>query len=314
MPGALTRLQMTPGIAIAVLIIVLMVAVPLTVFMTKAQRQALTTALVQRVDTLLGVLAIAAADSLSVRPPDVLQLSTLPDQAKALNEATYMTLTAAGVAETTRFDYVWVSSDSQIDSKLEAGRFNRGRYGQVRIRDALAPELVRLRSEIDNAARLRVSGLAEERSRLVAEAMELRQKRDAESQAEANRKDSEADQLYTKITSELQDIRGHARSFPPLDPQKPPQRLELSYVFYVPIVFRRSGEDLYFRGAVRLGVSTHLAQAEMASSQRRLIFLAAIIALVAAGVGMVSTMILARPARKRGRSQVLRRGRGVRKK
>ena len=282
-----------------VLITVLAVATALGAFMINNQRKTLAQGLVQRVDTLLGSLASSAADNLNVASlkeagSTIIQnLNLLPDQVRTMDEAQYLTLTAAGVDDATRFDYVWVSSDGKIDSKLEAGKFESGRFGEVRIKDPVALELEKLRPEIDSTARQQIAGLEEERSRLMREAGELGQKRDAESRAEAARKDSEANKLYMKIISELQVIRGKARIFPALDPQKPPQRLESSYVFYAPIVFRRPGENLYYRGAVRLGVSTDAIRAELSGSQRQLIFWTGIIALAAAGLGLAGALIMA---------------------
>jgi len=94
--------------------------------------------------------------------------------------------------------------------------------------------------------------------------------------------------------SELQDIRGQARSFPPLDPRRPPRELAASYLFYLPIVYRQRGEEVYFRGAVRLAVSTERLRAELASSQRRLLIRLAVIALAAAGLGL--SVVFAAPA------------------
>jgi len=53
------------------------------------------------------------------------------------------------------------------------------------------------------------------------------------------------------------------------------------------------GEDVYFRGAVRMGVSTERIRAELVNARNSLILVAGIIALVAAGLGLVGAFIMA---------------------
>jgi len=287
--GVGLRLKFTALIMILVLITVLMVATPLSVYMISAQRRTLAQGLVQRVDALLGSLTSSAAESLNLTPPNVLQLSTLRDQAKTLDEAQYLTLTGVGVNDPGGYDYVWVSSDAQIDRKLEGGTFTAQDYGRIRLRDGLAQELELAAQDLNQKARAQVSGLIQERSRLLAEAAELSAKRDPASQARAGQLDTEANALLVRINSELQNARGRARSFPTLDPQ----RLLPAYVFYMPVVYRRSTDEVYFRGAIRLGVSTERISAEVRSAQTRLIIQTGIIALIAAGLGLVGAIVMA---------------------
>jgi serine phosphatase RsbU (regulator of sigma subunit) len=287
---------------ILVLLTVLLVSIPLSLYMIDVQRKTLTRGLVQRVEALLGSLSSSAGENLNLTPPNILQLSALPDQARTMDEALYVTLTAAGVADATRFDYVWVSSDPDIKGKLEGGDFDPGRYGEVRIRDQLAPELDRLRTQVDDAGRQRVSGLADERRRLLDEAAALQAKPDEESRQLARQKDEEANRLFAQINAALLAVRGQVRSYPALDSAKPPPRLEPAYTFYMPVVFRRGGEDFYFRGAIRLGVSTDAISRDLSSSLRRFLLQTGIVALVVAGLGLAGAIFMAgivvRPIRR----------------
>jgi serine phosphatase RsbU (regulator of sigma subunit) len=286
------RWKFTSLIMALVLLTVLLVSIPLSIYMINIQRRTLTRGLVQRVEALLGSLSSATADNLNPTP-NILQLSALPDQARTMDEALYVTLTAAGVADATRFDYVWVSSDPDIKGKLEGGEFDPGRYGEVRIRDPLAPELDRLRALVDDAGRQRVSGLADERRRLLDEAAVLQAKPDEESRRLARQKDEEANRLFAQINAALLAVRGEVRSFPALDSARPPQQLEPAYTFYMPVVYRRGGEDFYFRGAIRLGVSTDAISRDLSSSLRRLLIQTGLIAMVVAGLALVGAIIMA---------------------
>jgi serine phosphatase RsbU (regulator of sigma subunit) len=286
------RWKFTSLIMALVLLTVLLVSIPLSIYMINIQRRTLTRGLVQRVEALLGSLSSAAADNLNPTP-NILQLSALPEQARTMDEALYVTLTAAGVADATRFDYVWVSSDPDINRKLEGGEFDPGRYGEVRVRDPLAPELDRLRAQVDEAGRQRVSGLADERRQLLDEAAALLARPDEESRQLARQKDEEASRLFGQINAALLAARGQVRSFPPLDSARPPQQLEPAYTFYMPVVYRRGGEDFYFHGAIRLGVSTDAISKDLSSSLRRLLIQTALIALVVAGLALVGAIIMA---------------------
>jgi HAMP domain-containing protein len=99
--------------------------------------------------------------------------------------------------------------------------------------------------------------------------------------------------LSARVDSELQGIRGKARSHPPLDPQNPPPNLAGSYLFYLPVVYRQAAQDVYFRGAVRVAVSTENIRAELSDSQRRLIYQTGVIALVVLGLGLIGAIIMA---------------------
>jgi HAMP domain-containing protein len=275
----------TALVMILVLLVVLIVSVPISLYMVNAQRRTMTEGLVQRVDTLLASLSSTAAENLN--PEGVRQLNIMRAQVAAtMAEAQYFTLTGYGLRDEARFDYLWVSSDPQVADKTEGKQFS-GNYGEVRLRDQIAPQMDELASELDRAARTRVTGLVEETNRLLEEVGRTSDDRTR------SRLLQEVLDLSTQIDSELQDIRGKARSFPPLDPQRPPQNLASSYLFYLPVVYRQPGQDVYFRGAVRLAVSTQRISAELSGSQRRLFIQTGIIALVAAGLGMIGAFIMA---------------------
>lgn len=281
------RWKFTTLTMILVLITVLLVAFPLSIYMINSQRRTLVEGLEQRVDTLLGSLSSSAGNNLPAQ--NVSELNTLRDQASSMAEAQYVTLTSFGLNDPGRFDYLWVSSDGQIARKVEGEKFAAGDYGEVRYKDEVSADVEKLAAELNAAARSRISGLAEEADRLGTETRELVLKSDAQSQARIRELDKEIKDLGARIASELQALRGRARSFPPLDSQ----RLEPGYLFYLPVVYRQRGEDVYFRGAVRLGVSTERIRAELASSQQRLLIQTGIIALVAAGLGLIGAFVMA---------------------
>ncbi len=279
------RWKYTALVMILVLLVVLMVSIPISIYMIDTQRQTMVEGLVQRVDTLMAGLSSTAADNLNQE--GLRQLNAMRDQVRAtMPEAQFFTLTGHGLRDEGRFDYLWVSSDPQAAAKTEGKQFS-GNYGEVRLQDEIAAQVDRLASEVNQAARARVTGLVGDTDRLL---KEVQQTSDAQRRT---RLLQEVLDLSTQIDSALQDIRGKARSHPSLDPQRPPQNLAPTYLFYLPVVFRQPGQDVYFRGAVRLAVSTEDIRAQLAGSQRRLILQTGIIALVVLGLGLIGALIMA---------------------
>jgi serine phosphatase RsbU (regulator of sigma subunit) len=279
------RWKYTALVMILVLLVVLMVSIPISIYMIDVQRRTMVEGLVQRVETLLASLSSSAADNLN--PDGVRQLNIMRTQVAAtMAEAQFFTLTGYGLRDEARFDFLWVSSDPQVASKTEGKQFT-GNYGEVRLQDEIAAQVDQLASDLNQAARSRVTGMVEETDRLL---KEVGQTTDDRTRA---RLLQDILDLSERIDSELQDIRGKARSFPPLDSQRPPQNLASTYLFYLPVVYRQPGQDVYFRGAVRLAVSTERIRAQLAGSQRRLLVQTGIIALVVAALGLIGAFIMA---------------------
>ncbi|MBN2050312.1 MAG: serine/threonine protein phosphatase, partial [Spirochaetales bacterium] len=106
-------------VATLVLLVVLMVAIPLAVVTTGNQQRILAGSLEERVQVLLESLASGGRQNLRVQ--SLLEVSTLPGQMTAMNEATFVTITgepapdAEGDLEIN--DFVWASNNPEILEK-----------------------------------------------------------------------------------------------------------------------------------------------------------------------------------------------------
>ncbi len=287
--GVGLRLKFTLLIMILVLITVLMVSIPLGVFMISRQSENLTEGLLQRVDVLIGSVSSSAENSLLIQ--DRIELGLLPDQIGSMDEAQYLTITGVGISDSQNFDYVWATNDEQIDTKLRAGSFSQESVGVVRMQDDLSAVIDQLAVDVNTKAEQRVAELAAEVNRLSARARELarRAATDPQAQQQLGEISQEISELDSQILSELRQIGSVTGSYPEFDPE----RLLPFYTFYRPIVYRVPGEEIYFRGAVRMGVSTERIRAELAISTRNLIVRTGIIALIAAGLGLLGAIIMA---------------------
>jgi hypothetical protein len=286
--GASLRLKFTLLIMVLVLIIVLMVSIPLILIMLDNQRSNLTEGLRQRTEVLLGSIASAAQSNLPSE--NRLELGLLPDQIRSMEEAQYTTITGPGVQDKGHFDYVWATNDPSIDEKLLSGQWGPAAVGLVRIDDELSSLTATLEQRVNEEARQRVSSLAEQIGPLSAEANRLvvRAGTDAEARRRLDALQEEISALDAQILAQLRQIGAQTLSYPAFETTE----LLPFYVFYHPIVYRRVNEDVYFRGVVRLGVSTQRISAELTAAQNRLLFWTGIIALAAAGLGLVGAIIL----------------------
>jgi serine phosphatase RsbU (regulator of sigma subunit) len=281
--------KFTMLIMILVLITVLMVSIPLGIFMINRQSENLTQGLRQRVDVLMGSVAASSENSLLIQ--NRIELGLLPDQIGSMDEARYLTITGSGISDSRNYDYVWATNDPEIDSKLQAGTFTPESVGAVRIKDDLSPTIEELAQQVNREAQARVGNLAAEVNELSVQARDLVRAAATDSQAQVRLREiqQEISTRNSRILSELRRIGSVTGSSPDFDPQN----LLPFYTFYRPIVYRVPGEDAYFRGAVRMGVSTERIQNELAASTRNLIVRAGIIALIAAGLGFLGAFIMA---------------------
>jgi len=281
------RLKFTLLITVLVLITVLMVSIALGIYMMGRQRANLTEGLRQRAEVLLSSIATGAENNLPIN--NTIELGLLPDQAGSMAEATFVTITGNGKDGGEGFDYVWASNDPEIGAKVTGGEFSPSLAGEVRIRDDLSPILQELAASINRLAQERVSAVAEEANRLTVEAREaaLREGIDSPRVRELQ---SELNQVNAEIAVALRDLKSRTGSAPEYQTQTD---LLPFYTFYRPLVYRQRGENVYYRGAVRLGVSTALIQEELRTSTVQLLMWAGIIALVAAGLGLAGAILMA---------------------
>jgi HAMP domain-containing protein len=281
------RFKFTILIMILVLITVLMVSVPLGLYMVNTQRATLTAGLLVRAEVLLDSIASNAGSALQ-RNADY-ELLELPDaQVKSMEEARFITVTGRGASDRGTFDYIWGSNDPDIDRKTRAGQFDRGSPGTVRLEDGLTQAIADLEGQINARAREQLTTLVSERQRVLTQANEVARREGIDSPRFVDLQ-RELNTLDGRIGAQLRDIGAVTGRYPEFNAQK----LEPLYTFYRPIVYRQEGEDIYFRGAVRMGISTEEIRAELVNARNTLLRRSGIIALIAAGLGLLGAIVMA---------------------
>ncbi len=278
------RLKFTLLTMILVLIIVLMVAFPMGNYMIKTQKDNLVEGLLQRVEVLLGSLASGAGTNLPIQ--NRIDLGLLPQQITAMEEARYATITGAGANDPDAFDYIWGTNDPDIYARVAEGEY---RQGETRIKDEISPLAGILRQKINEQAQKELATLSKDLDKLSDEAGQYALKTDPESRRKLQDLQTTIREFDTRIKDALRSISSLRGSFPEFDSGE----LYPLYTFYRPIVYRKGGEDIYYRGLVRLAVSTERIVAEIKSSTITLIRQTGIIALIAAGLGLLGAIIMA---------------------
>ena len=279
------RLKFTLFVISIVFAVVLMIALPLGRFMLKTEKKNLVTGLHQQVSVLLESLTHGARSYLP--SANMLELGLLPSQREAMLDARYVTITGRSSGREMGHDYLWVTDDSNIYSKISTREIIPGRE---RVVDSVSAMISDLERTINNEASAAVSTYSQEIDKLGQQARRLVGRAGSEAELqELQNQIREYDQIITRI---LKEIGKEVYSYPHFDIEEYNIR-DMVYTFYKPIIFRQPGEENYFRGVVRLGVSTSSIIKETRNSNISLVKQAAVIAAIAVAFGVVGALILA---------------------
>jgi hypothetical protein len=285
--GAGLRVKFTLTIASLVILVVLLVAIFLSIYVIRTESRALASSLQQRAYVLLESVAQGARSYLPGK--DRLQLGFLPQQARAMEDAAYITLTGYGEG-TTEPDAVWATNDKGIAGKIDGERLTIGSSRIVQ--DALAKDLPRIASELDSRAATEVSDINTTIADLTQEGRSLATKLDEPSKRRFDEIAQTLASLQTSLDEKLFALSSASiGSVPAFDPSHISLRSE-RYLFYKPVLYRSGSDKLYYRGMVRLEVSTELIVAEVKKARADLIKMTLAIAAIALVVGIAGAFVL----------------------
>ncbi|HPB65904.1 MAG TPA: signal protein, partial [Spirochaetales bacterium] len=243
--GLTAKFAMT--ISLLVLFIVALVSIRLGIQMLQTQSETLARGLEQRARVLLESAVQGGKSYLPAK--NVLELSLLPNQASAISEARYLTITGFGASGATNPDVVWASNDPDIASKIDSQALVPG---VSLLDDTLSPRVSSMSAEIDARANAEVGAIAEALQKMQDEGRALAANLDAASQDGLAEIASSARVMEQELSERLAAIAdASVASEPRFDATKLGATAE-EYVFYKPILFRQGREALDYRGLVRL--------------------------------------------------------------
>ncbi len=295
------RLKFTLLVTTLVIGIVLMVAFPLGLFIIDTQRETLGDGLRERAVVMLESLTSGAKEYLPAADTRQLDLANLINQISAMDEALYATITGLGLEDKTRYGYIWATNDPEIvgtegedrqDPGAATEKISTGEYepGISRINDEVSEYTDDLSEEINNTADDALGPLVADLASLQRQAVNLL---GTGTQEEIEEVQENIRILSARIQTILNEISTQIYSYPEyridelIDAQT-------EYVFYKPILYLVSPPDgTYYRGLVRLGISTENIIQEIEVSRRNLIMRAGIITLIAIVIGIAGALLFA---------------------
>ncbi|MCF7937238.1 MAG: SpoIIE family protein phosphatase [Spirochaetales bacterium] len=272
-------------ITILIIVIVLMLAIALGYFMLNNQEENLADNLKQRSEVLLESIASGARSYLPSE--NTLELRLLPDQISAMDDARFATITGKGVEDPDSFDYIWATNDPELEEKYERAI----EPGRIKMEDELSEKVPEIAADINRKAREDVLEWSRELDRLGEEARQYALRTDEEAQQRLAELQETIRNLEQRLNERLAEIGSRIGSYPDFNTETLDRSIR-EYIFYKPIVYRRRGEEQFYRGLVRLGVTTDNIIETLDAAQRQLIIITGIIALIAAGLGIVGAIIL----------------------
>ena len=292
--GISLRIKFTLFVIVIVMAVVVMVALPLGRFMLDTQKRNLLTGLKQQASVLLESLNSGASSFLP--SSNTLELGLLPAQRTAMDDAVFVTITGKSSGNEEGFDYLWASDDGNIYSKLDTDQIIPGRSP---LKDNIAPLIPDLEKEINQKADEELSDLVKQIEELGTEARQIALRGGNEERL------TELQNTISDIDSQIQrgikEIGKTIRSYPEFDTESKVIE-DRTYLFYKPIIYRQTGDKTYYKGLVRLAVSTASIINEIENSSRVLIKQTLIIAALAILIGIIGSLILSaiiiRPIRK----------------
>jgi methyl-accepting chemotaxis protein len=281
------RIKFTLFITVLVIAVVLMVSIPLGFYMTANEERNLADGLSRRVAVLIESLAAGARTYLP--GGNTLELGILPSQISAMSEARFATITGRGVNDLTSYGHVWASNDGELSKKIDNDTLIPG---VSKLNDDISPKEAAFAADINSKAQGAVSDIARELDQLAGEAIRLAVRTDRESQLRLTDLQNNIRTLDTRLNDQLSAIGAEVGSEPPFSTE----RLDFdvtSYTFYKPVLYRTRGDNTYYRGLVRLNVSTESILRQVRESRENLVLITGIIALIALVVGVIGALILA---------------------
>ena len=295
-----------------VISIVLIVSLPLGITMTGTQERLLAQGLQDQTDVLLESLRAGAENFL----PDAfgddiaattakIQLNLLPRQMDGVPDARYVTITGQAAIEknddnTTYqpdgYDFVWTQNDPAIRGRIDTLEFVRGRSQLTD--DPISQFIPEIESRINAEANQAVGDLPTQLQTLIDERVSLLRKitTDVLSTTQAER------ERFTELEPEIETVQGQLYDeLAKLDTQSDvyPEfnvesldRENTEYTFYKPIVYAQTGEDIYFRGLVRVAITTEPIIGKIIDARNQILFTTGIISLIAVAIGIIGALVL----------------------
>ncbi|HKK48870.1 MAG TPA: SpoIIE family protein phosphatase, partial [Alkalispirochaeta sp.] len=291
--GGGLRLKFAFFVVLLVIGVVVLVAVVLGRNVLNRQEQILTDGLQQRIELLVDGQVTGARPALENPESNIDQLQNVATQGEAMAEALHVTIT--GIDQQGQLQTVFGTTDPAVISG-DSQRIDTDSYvvGVSRLTDEASDEIAQLAQELNAQAQEELGQIPVELERLSQEAQELILQGATEAQIEQI--DEQRSELLRRARERLGEIAGPIRSVPEFDFTSL-RRDVTNFLFYKPVLDvvpgAGAGFEDFYRGTVRVAISTQLILDEIDSTQRDLLISTFLIAAAAVGFGVLGAYILA---------------------
>ncbi|MFW5694570.1 MAG: SpoIIE family protein phosphatase [Alkalispirochaeta sp.] len=291
--GGGLRLKFAFFVVLLVIGVVVLVAVVLGRNVLERQEQILTDGLQQRIELLVDGQVTGARPALENPESNIDQLQNVATQGDAMAEALHVTIT--GLDRQGELQTIFGTTDPAVISG-ESDRIDTDSYvvGVSRLSDDASEEVGELAQALNTQAQEELGEIPVELERLSQEAQDLIVQGADESEIEQI--DEQRNELLRRARERLGEIAGPIRSVPEFDFTQL-RRDETNFLFYKPVLDvvpgAGAGFDEFYRGTVRVAISTQLILDEIEATRRELIISTILIAAAAVGFGVLGAYVLA---------------------
>ena len=300
------RVKFALFVVVLVVAVVVGVAVVLGNASLERQEATLGRGLEQRIEVLLRSVSSRAENAMLNPNENRLDLQLLTAQSEVMDEILYVTFTGPNV-NGSGTNYVWATNDPGIDPDIDAKDDPEARLqreldtatlvpGESRLQDPATDAVSSLFEELNQEARQTLGNIPRDIQELNQQLTQLVLEGAAEDDPELTNLDNTRRELEVELNEILNQVGGVVRSTPQLNAQDLSQD-QRRFVFYTPVMAWNTSESpevaRYYRGTVRMGVSTDLILQEIQTTQRDLLISTAVVAAIAVAVGVVGALLLA---------------------
>ncbi|MCL2196161.1 MAG: SpoIIE family protein phosphatase [Treponema sp.] len=277
-----------------ILLVVIMISTPMYIMMINTQQQTLLRSLWDRSGVLLEGIASSARSYLpmalqSAGERGALELMYLPAQSAALNEAQYITITGYGF-NSIHTNHIWASNDPNAGLKIDTTEL---RPGVSRFNDALDPFYDEIANELNLRAQREAGELSNSISGMTEEFLSLALRTDAAGERMRSDIQVSINSLELRVNEILTAISGEIGSYPEFPRNRISGTGDGKYIIYKPIMYRQRADNNFYRGLIRLEVSTESIEREINQGKMRLLITIAVVAIAVLLIGITGAFIFA---------------------
>ncbi len=299
------RVKFTVFIVILLVSVILALALILGNAALQRQEETLGRALAERVQVLLQSISSQAEAPLLNPGQNRATLASLTDQRQVMDEALYVTITGQGTG-TSDFGYVWATNDPallpgpapetdpQVSRSIDAASIGDG--GEAELIDPVTPRAQELAVRLDQRALEAVGNMPQEIVNITNQTVQLiLNEGGSENDPEVRRLDNARSELVQRLNATLNEVGAVYESYPEFDPENLGTE-QTEFIFHQPVLAYRQGEaqpEGFFRGMVRIGISTEIILEQIADAQRELIISTSLVAAGALVAGIIGALLLA---------------------